>query len=192
MSQSAVACYDQLIKPTSRWLEVPILLGFNLLLVASAYVSMNLSFSPVPITGQTLAVLLIAMALGRVRGTAVVLAYLIEGASGLPVFAGGRGSVAALFGPTGGYLLGFLVAAYIIGFLSDKGWHAGFVRSIFAMTLGTAAIFVCGLSWLAVMVPDSALLAAGLYPFVPGALIKIAVASIVLPTVCRFVERSRS
>ena len=142
-----------------------------------------------PITGQTLGVLLVVMALGRVRGTAIVLAYLLEGMAGLPVFAGGRSGMAALMGSTGGYLFGFLGAAYIVGYLSDKGWHTGYLKSIAAMTVGTATIFVCGLAWLGVMVPDGALLEMGFSPFVPGALIKITAAAIILPTICRLVGR---
>jgi len=190
IQDNTVCCYS-LIKPNHRWLEVPILIGFNLILVASAWLSFNLPFSPVPVTGQTLGVLLIAMALGSARGTAVVLAYLAEGAAGLPVFAGGKAGVAALIGPTGGYLFGFVAAALIIGYLSDRGWHAGYIKCIAAMTLGTAAIFACGLTWLSVYVPAGTLITAWLTPFVPGALVKIAIASVVLPTVVKFVGRTR-
>jgi len=179
---SSLTVYD-LIKPSSRWLELPLLLSFNLLLVASAYLSINLPFSLVPITGQTFGVLLVAMALGRMRGTAVVLAYLAEGAAGLPVFAGGKAGVAALMGPTGGYLLGFLAAAWIVGLLADRGWDRGYVKSILAMTLGTAVIFLCGLTQLALFVPGKMLLPMGLYPFLPGAVIKIAAASLLLPSI---------
>jgi len=179
---SSLTVYD-LIKPSSRWLELPLLLSFNLLLVASAYLSINLPFSLVPITGQTFGVLLVAMALGRMRGTAVVLAYLAEGAAGLPVFAGGKAGVAALMGPTGGYLLGFLAAAWIVGLLADRGWDRGYVKSILAMTLGTAVIFLCGLTQLALFVPGETLLPMGLYPFLPGAVIKIAAASLLLPSI---------
>ncbi|MCP4685235.1 MAG: biotin transporter BioY [bacterium] len=182
---SSLTVYD-LIKPSSRWLELPLLMSFNLVLVASAYLSINLPFSPVPITGQTLGVLLVAMALGRTRGTAVVLAYLVEGAAGLPVFAGGKAGVAALMGPTGGYLLGFLAAAWIVGTLADKGWDKGYVKSILAMTLGTTIIFVCGLTQLSLFVPGNTLLAMGLYPFLTGAALKIAAASVLLPSIWKF------
>lgn len=180
--------YD-VIKPSSRLMEVPLLLGFNLVLVACASLSFNLPFSPVPVTAQTFGVLLVAMVLGRVRGTAVVLAYLAEGALGLPVFAGGKAGIAALVGPTGGYLVGFLAAAYLVGSLSDRGWDRGFGRSVAAMTLGTILIFLCGLTQLALYTPDSAILAMGLYPFIPGALIKIGVAAVILPSIWRFLKR---
>jgi biotin transport system substrate-specific component len=89
-------------------------------------------------------------------------------------------------GPTGGYLIGFLAAAWIIGFLADKGWDKGYVKSILAMTVGTAVIFVCGLAQLSLFVPGDTLLAMGLFPFLPGAAVKIAVASVMLPSIWKF------
>lgn len=184
----AITIYD-LIRPSSRWMEIPLLLSFNLLLVGCAYLSFNVPFSPVPITAQTFGVLLVAMTLGRVRGTAVVLAYLAEGAAGLPVFAGGKAGIVALAGPTGGYLIGFLGAAFVTGWLADRGWDKGYMKSVAAMTLGTAVIFVCGLTQLSLFVPAESLAALGLYPFIPGAMIKIAIAAIVLPSVWKFIRR---
>lgn len=184
----AVTVYD-LLRPSSRWLEVPLLLSFNLLLVGCAYLSFNLPFSPVPITAQTFGVLLVAMALGRVRGCAVVLAYLAEGAAGLPVFAGGKAGLVALAGPTGGYLIGFLVATVLIGWLADRGWDKGYLKSVAAMTLGTTAIFVSGLTQLALFVPAASVPALGFWPFVPGAIIKISLAAIVLPSVWKLLNR---
>jgi len=178
-----------LIRPKAWYLEAPILLAFNLLLVATAYISISLPFSPVPITGQTFGVLLIAMALGRVRGTAVVTAYLLEGAAGLPVFAGGQAGPAVFVGPTAGYLLGFVVAAALVGWLADRGWDKHFGLSVAAMVLGTAVIFVAGLSWLVQFVPVEGLLAAGLVPFLPGAALKIALASLILPSLWRFLRK---
>jgi biotin transport system substrate-specific component len=171
-------------------MEVPVLLGFNVLLAVCSYISFNLPLSPVPITGQTFGVLLVALALGRVRASAVVLAYLLEGSAGLPVFAGGSAGLAKLMGLTGGYLIGFLVAAYVVGTLADRGWDRTYLRSGLAMVIGTAIIFVAGLSQLALFIPSEALLAAGLIPFIPGAIIKIATASAVLPSVWKFLDRS--
>lgn len=187
---TTTAIYSR-IKPSSLWMEIPLLATFNLFLIACAYISINLPFSPVPITGQTFGVLIVAMALGRVRGTAVVAAYLIEGAMGAPVFAGGTGTAAKLLGPTGGYLFGFLGAAWLVGYLADRGWDRGYVKSIAAMALGTAVIFICGLTGLAQFVPSGALLTMGLTPFIPGAIIKIALASVILPSVWKFVGRNR-
>lgn len=188
---SAATVYD-IFRPSSRWLEIPILLGFNLILVLSAYLTITLPFSPVPVTGQTFGVLLVALALGRTRGSAVVLAYLVEGLAGLPVFAGGGAGPGALMGPTGGYLIGFLVAAHLVGWLADKGWSQGYLRGLAAMCLGTAAIFACGLIQLSLFVPVEGLLAAGLWPFLPGAAIKIAAVTLLLPTIWKLLgSRSR-
>jgi len=177
-----------LIKPSSLWLEIPILLGFNLLLVASAYVAIDVPFSPVPITGQTFAVLLVAMALGRVRGGGVVLAYLAEGAAGMPVFAGGAAGVGVLAGPTGGYLIGFLGAAYLTGWLADHDWDKGYLKSVLAMTAGNALIFLCGLAQLSLFVPAGSVLAMGMYPFVVGGILKTLLAAVVLPSVWKIVK----
>jgi biotin transport system substrate-specific component len=179
----------EVIKPSSRWLEIPLLAGFNLVLVLSSYLAFNLPFSPVPITGQTFAVLVIGMTLGRARGTAVVLAYLVEGACGLPVFAGGLAGLPYLFGPTGGYLIGFVAATYAMGYLAERGWHKSLWKALPAMIAGEIVIYACGLAWLAHFVPNGALIATGLLPFLPGAAFKIAAASAVLPTAWRLAGR---
>lgn len=185
--RAATAIYTK-IKPNSIINELPILLTFNLLLIASSYLAINLPFSPVPITGQTFGILLIAMSLGRVRGLGIVLAYLFEGAIGLPVFAGGTTGFVKFIGPTGGYLIGFLACAYIVGWMADSGWDRSYLKSITAMTIGTVVIFVFGLVWLAKFIPFEALFTAGLLPFLPGALVKIALASVILPTSWKFVK----
>lgn len=190
MTSQSLTVYS-LIRPSSLLREIPILIGFNLLLVACSYLTINLPFSPVPITGQTFGVLLVAMVLGRVRGAAIVGAYLLEGLAGLPVFAGGKAGVATILGPTGGYLIGFLAAAYLAGYLADRGWDRGYLKSTLAMIAGTAIIFACGLAWLSSYVPASALVSTGLAPFIPGAAVKIALASVLLPSVWRFVGNRR-
>ena len=180
-----------LIRPTGAIRELSLAAIANLLLVACAYIRIDLPFSPVPITGQTFGVLLIAMALGRIRATGVVGAYLIEGAMGLPVFAGGAAGAQVFLGPTGGYLLAFLPAAWLVGYLADRGWDRAYRLSLPAMALGTAVIFGGGLSWLAAYVPSEGLLEAGLFPFIPGALVKIAVAALILPSVWKALGRHR-
>ena len=188
MNSQTVTVYD-VIRPASRWMEIPFLITFNLLLVACAYVTILLPFSPVPITGQTFGVLLVAMVLGRVRGTAVVVAYVAEGLAGLPVFAGGSGGMHILFGPTGGYLIGFVAAAYLAGWLSEKGWDRSIFRSSVAMLIGYVIIFAFGLLALGRFVPTSALLMAGLWPFMPGMIAKICLACWMLPVARKFVSR---
>ncbi len=180
----------QLIKPASLWREVPLLLGFNLLLVASAYLSFSVPFSPVPITGQTLGVMIIALALGRTRALAVTMAYLLEGIAGLPVFAGGAAGIGVLFGPTGGYLLGMVVAAGLVGHLADRGWDRKVLTAIGAVGIGHAVIFVVGLAQLSYFVPVAGLLAAGFWPFLPGTALKIVLAALLLPAIWRLTGRS--
>lgn len=177
-----------LIRPASICKELPLLIGFNLVMIASAYISIDLPFSPVPVTGQTFAVMLIAMALGRVRAVGVLTAYLLEGTAGLPVFAGGTGGIAILAGPTGGYLVGFLAAAYATGHLADMGWDKSYLKSILAMIVGHAVVFALGLAGLAIFVPANIVLPMGLYPFLSGTVVKIMLAAVILPSVWKFVK----
>ena len=177
------------VKPASIWLELPILATFNLLLVASAYVSIPLPFTPVPITGQTFAVMLTGMVLGRTLGAGVVLAYLIEGACGLPVFAGGALGFPALIGPTGGYLMGFVVAAWVTGWLAEHKWDRNYLLSALAMLIGHAVVFAAGLAWLYRYVPGNQVIALGLTPFVVGTLVKVVAAAGILPTIWKFAKR---
>lgn len=170
--------------------ELTLLAIANLVLVASAYVSIPLPFSPVPITGQTFGLMLVAMALGRKRAAAVTAAYLLEGALGLPVFAGGAAGLQVLFGPTGGYLVGFVGAAYVTGYLADIGWDKSYWKSIGAMLVGHLIIFAAGLLQLAFFVPSNSLLAMGLTPFLLGSGIKIGLAALVLPGIWRTIGRS--
>jgi len=190
--QTHSATVYSLIRPATIWKELPLLIGFNLLLVATAYISFNLPFSPVPITGQTFGVLLIAMALGRVRAVGVVTAYLLEGIAGLPVFAGGTAGFPIIIGPTGGYLIGFLAGAYVIGILADRGWDKSYLKSILAMIIGSAVIFAFGLIWLAKFVPEGSLLALGLIPYLPGSVAKITLAAVILPSIWKFAKREHN
>lgn len=158
-----------------------------------AQLSFHLPFTPVPITGQTLGVLIVGASLGAWRGGAAMLLYLGEGAVGMPVFAGGAAgphwlSTAA---PTGGYLWGFVVAAVVIGFLSQLGWDRGLGSAIGAMLVGEVVIFSFGVPWLANLFSLSAekALEAGLYPFVIGEVLKIMVAAGLLPAAWRLVGR---
>ncbi|MEW6049899.1 MAG: biotin transporter BioY [Candidatus Zixiibacteriota bacterium] len=191
MTAHQLTIYDA-IRPSARWMEIVVLAAFNVLLVACSYIAVPLPFSPVPVTGQTFGVMVIAMTLGRIRGTAVVLAYLLEGALGLPVLAGGNAGLPVFFGATGGYLFGFVGAAYVMGWLADNGWHRTLFRSLSAMLIGQVVIYTCGLAWLSGFMPSGQLLVAGLFPFLPGAAAKIALAGGVIPSVWRIVKRTQS
>lgn len=176
--------YADLLRPSSRARQV----AFDILLVASgsllvallSQLRVQIGFSPVPITGQTLAVLLVGATMGSRRGALAMLAYLAEGAMGLPVFAG-AGGAARLFGPTGGYLVGFVVAAFIVGWLAEHGWDRRPISTALAMLAGNAALYLFGVSWLAVLVGSDKSLALGLYPFIVGDLLKLVLAMVLLP-----------
>lgn len=150
-------------------------------LSAQLVVRLPAVISPVPITGQTFAVLLVGALYGSRRGVATVLAYLAEGMAGLPVFAGGSAGLAYMLGPTGGFLVGFIAAAAVTGMMAERGWDRRPFKASAAMALGTVAIFVPGLIWLATFLGPQRVLAAGLLPFLPGAVLKIGLAAALLP-----------
>lgn len=152
-------------------------------------------FYPVPMTMQTFVVLAIGAAFGWRLGGATLLLYLAEGAVGLPVFANTpeRGiGLAYMFGPTGGYLLGFFFGAVAVGWLAERGWDRRVLTTFAAMTIGTAIIFVPGVLWLGALVGwDKPVLELGLVPFLPGAVFKIALAAAILPLAWRLIGRAR-
>ena len=162
--------------------DIILIVGGSLLLGLCAQLTVQLPFSPVPVTGQTFAVLMIGMLLGARRGSLCVLAYLAEGTMGLPVFAMGRTGPAVLFGPTGGYLVGFAAAAYVTGLLAEKGWDRKVGTTILAMILGNVCIYAFGLFWLTCLTNIKTAVTVGLYPFVVGEVLKIALAVAILPT----------
>lgn len=174
--------------PATRVAPLAAILAGSGLIALAAQVRIPLPFSPVPVTGQTFAVLLVAAALGR-AGTASVLAYLAEGALGLPVFAGGASGNATLAGPTGGYLVGFVLAAVIVGALAERGWDRRLPTALAAMLLGEVAIYACGLAWLARFALSVPLLDAGLLPFLPGDAYKLLLAALALPGAWRVLRR---
>ena len=161
--------------------EVLLVLAGSALIAVSAWVAVPLPFSPVPVTGQTFAVLLVGSVLGSRRGAASALAYLAEGASGLPVFAGGASGAHVLAGPTGGYLAGFVLGAWLCGALAERGWDRRAATTIASMALGNLAILIPGLLWLARFVETGPVLAVGLWPFIPGDIVKIGLAATLLP-----------
>ena len=129
---------------------------------------------PVPITLQTLAVLLIGVMFGSFRGAGSVIAYLIAGQFLPGLFA----NPAGLSGPTGGYLIGFVFSAWLVGMLFEQGWGQSRITTILALVIGLVPIYAFGLSWLALYVPAEAVFKVGLLPFVPGEVLKVALAAI--------------
>ncbi|MAG37295.1 MAG: biotin transporter BioY [Dehalococcoidia bacterium] len=165
--------------------ELVALMVGTVFLAVLAQVSIPLPFTPVPITGQTLGVLLIGALYGPWRGALCLLAYLGEGASGLPVFAGGTSGTAPFVGPTGGYLVAFPVAAAIVGLLVRplhgvlSGWLA-----LPGLLVGTGVIYFIGVPGLAMStgMEITTAIAKGMLPFIPGDLLKVVVAAAVLPS----------
>jgi biotin transport system substrate-specific component len=159
--------------------DIILITGASIFIALSAQIAFNIPFSPVPITGQTFAVLLTGALLGSRRGGLAVLAYLLEGISGLPVFAQAQFGLVHLFGPTGGYLIGFVPAAFLTGLLVESGWGKTLFGVMTVMTVGTIIIFICGLSGLKLFFGNNNVLHVGLYPYLTGAVIKIALAAFV-------------
>lgn len=153
-----------------------VLLGAALLAI-SAQVVIVIPFSPVPISGQTFAVLLLGAALGRWRGSAAIITYLLQGAAGLPIFAGGLAGPAVIAGPTGGYLLGFIAAAWLVGMMAEHGWGRTIWSALLMMVAGTVVIYMVGVPWLTHYLPLESVLAAGLLPFLPGDVLKLVLAA---------------
>lgn len=146
-------------------------------------------FWPVPMTMQSFVVLVLGMAYGWRLAGATLLLYLAEGALGLPVFASGAG-LAYLAGPTGGYLLGFLLAAVLLGWLAERGWDRSVLWTLVAMVIGNIVIFAPGVAWLSVLMGDLAkAIGAGLTPFLAASLFKTGLAAAVLPFAWRLLQR---
>jgi biotin transport system substrate-specific component len=160
-----------------------LVVGFSLLTALAAQVVVPLPWTPVPVTGQTFAVLLTGALLGSRLGALAMLAYLAEGAAGLPFFKGGAGGAHYLFlSPTTGYLLAFPAAAFVTGLLAERGWDRRFATAALAMWLGSLVILASGWAWLALFYRTAGeAFAAGVAPFLIGDLVKIALAAAALP-----------
>ncbi len=177
-----------LARPSERRLahlyDAGLIVGGSLALALCAQIAIGY---PVPVTGQTFAVLMAGALLGSRRGALCLLTYLAEGLAGLPVFAQGKGGLTGFLGPTGGYLVGFVLAALIVGALSERTWDRRVPTTVAAMVLGNLVIYACGLAWLLCLAHllgkslGGGLLAVGLYPFLPGDLVKIGLAAVLLP-----------
>jgi biotin transport system substrate-specific component len=165
---------------------------FSLFIAASAQFSVQIG--DVPITGQSFAVLLTGALLGSRLGAAAVIAYLIEGAVGLPFFAGGTGGLVRFLGPTAGYLVSFPAAAFITGAFAEHGWDKRYPTAVAAMAIGSAIILLGGWAWYSILTHTPPLVAFQLsvLRFLPGDVIKIALAAAVLPTGWALLKRKAS
>jgi len=179
--------------------------SFRLLYVAAALLfgvclltlsaKLQVPFWPVPMTMQTLVVLMLGMAYGPRLGAGTVLAYLLVGAAGLPVFAGTpeRGiGLAYMMGPTGGFLMGFVLAAWVTGALAERGWDRSVPWCAAAMLAGTVVIFALGLAALIPITGLSRAIEAGLIPFLASSGLKIALGAVAMPLIWRVLGRRRA
>jgi biotin transport system substrate-specific component len=171
--------------------DIVLVLAGTALVAAAAQVS--IPFEPVPLTGQTFAVLLVGSSLGAIRGAVSLSLYLCLGVAGAPIYADGRHGWGIITGPTGGYIVGFVVAACVTGYLAERGWDRRFPSAVGAMLTGNVIVYAVGLPWLAVVLDTNfdTTLDLGLYKFVPGDLLKLYLAAALLPTAWRVVGRMR-
>lgn len=190
MTTSTLAAIGRPQSPAQRALYYGLLA-----IVGSAAIGLSaqvqIPFYPVPMTLQTLAVLIVGGALGARLGAATVLLYIVEGVAGIPLFAGGKAGLAVLAGPTGGYLWGFVLAAALVGWLAERGFDRKGSTMLVATFLGAAILYVPGIAWLASWLMQTkamdagtafqAALAGGLYPFILGDIVKAALAGLAFP-----------
>lgn len=189
MQPKAVTIMDALFPRATLARDILLILSFGLVTALFAQVAFYIGL--VPISGQTFAVLLAGALLGSRRGALSQLTYLSAGAMGAPVFAGWHGGIAHLMGPTGGYLIGFVGVAFVVGFLAERGWDRHLWSMALAMLIGEVVLYACGLAWLSNFAPSGSVLATGLYPFIPGDLIKVALAAVAVPSGWALLNRFR-
>ena len=185
---TAKITFADILRPAEKNLaftyDIFLILVGSLFIAASAQIAIYLPFSPVPVTGQTFAVLFTGFLLGPKRAVLSLVLYLGQGIAGLPVFAAvPKAGVQVLFGPTGGYIVGFIPAAFITGLLARQGWDRGVWSTVAAMIIGNCILYTFGLIWLCCFLgPSYLVLQKGLYPFLIGDILKIVLAALVLPT----------
>lgn len=162
-----------------------VLVGVGILAVSAR---IQVPFYPVPVTMQTLAVMMIAMAYGSKLGTTTLFSYLLAGFLGAPVFAGGAG-FAYMAGPTGGYLAGFLLVGVVLGALADRGWTRNWQTTAAAMLVGTAIIYLLGVTWLSQLIGFDKAITFGLVPFIYGDILKLVIAAAAVPYMWKMVAK---
>ena len=172
--------------------SVSLAVVFSLLTALAAQIVIPIG--PVPITGQTFAVLLTGALLGSRLGAMAMIVYLLEGAIGLPFFYGGHGGLAHIFGPTGGYLVAFPAAAFITGAFAENGWDKRFLTAVAAMAVGSLVILLAGWAWFAVLMNTNLIAAfkVSVAPHLVGDIVKIILAAAALPTGWALLKRKAS
>jgi biotin transport system substrate-specific component len=182
---------DAFVGRSSAARTLAVIIGGAGLIAACAQISIPLGFTPVPITGQTFAVLLVGAGLGSVAGTASTLLYVSLGAVGLPIYADHAHGWHIVTSASGGYLVGFVFAAALTGALAERRWDRRFSSSLGALLTGNVVIYLFGVGWLAhdAHLSFAKALADGLYPFVPGDILKMYLAAALLPAAWKLAGR---
>jgi biotin transport system substrate-specific component len=180
------------LAPLDSARSVGLVFTFSLFVAACAQFAIHIG--PIPITGQTFAVLLTGALLGSRLGAAAIIVYLLEGACGLPFFAAGAGGLLHILGSTGGYLVAFPAAAYITGAFAEHGWDKRYPTAAAAMAIGSVVVFMGGWAWFSLVTstPPVAAFKVAVLPFIPGDIIKIALGAAVLPTGWAILRRKAS
>lgn len=175
-------------KEKETFKNILLVLGGVAFLSIMSQVLIPLPYTPVPISLGTFGVTLMALLYGRKLGTATILSYVAAGSLGAPIFAGGKAG--SLFSPTGGYILGYIVATVILGYLADKGVTKSYVKTILSLMLSSAIILTLGSLVLSLFVPGKNAFMIGVLPFLPGDALKSTTTTLLLPTLWKFIPKN--
>jgi len=175
-------------KEKETFKNILLVLGGVAFLSIMSQVLIPLPYTPVPISLGTFGVTLMALLYGRKLGTATILSYVAAGSLGAPIFAGGKAG--SLFSPTGGYILGYIVATIILGYLADRGVTKSYVKTILSLILSSAIILTLGSLVLSLFVPGKNAFMIGVLPFLPGDALKSTTVTLLLPTLWKFIPKN--
>ena len=175
-------------KEKETFKNILLVLGGVAFLSIMSQVLIPLPYTPVPISLGTFGVTLMALLYGRKLGTATILSYVAAGSLGAPIFAGGKAG--SLFSPTGGYILGYIVATIILGYLADRGVTKSYVKTILSLLLSSAIILTLGALVLSLFVPGKNAFMIGVLPFLPGDALKSTTTTLLLPTLWKFIPKN--
>ena len=174
-------------KEKETFKNILLVLGGVAFLSIMSQVLIPLPYTPVPISLGTFGVTLMALLYGRKLGTATILSYVVAGSLGAPIFAGGKAG--SLFSPTGGYILGYIIAVVILGYLADKGVTKSYVKTILSLLLSSAIILTLGALQLSLFLPGKNTFMVGVLPFLPGDALKSTAVTLLVPTLWKFIPR---
>ncbi|MCU1245081.1 MAG: BioY protein [Acidobacteria bacterium] len=182
------AIIDRIVRGRAA-MNMLLVIGASVLIALAAQVALPIPGSPVPLTLQPLAVIVVGVTLGRVRGAAAAMLYLLEGISGLPVFAQGHAGPGWLLGATAGYLYSYPFAAWVAGWFSERGWGNTTLRAVAGMLAALMVIYAGGWSWLAILSGPRTAFTWGIAPFFIADILKVALGATLLPQLQKLVNR---